>query len=214
MTWSDSAWTQIQPIYLRILDMPFIQELIDGSLGEEKFQFYIAQDSNYLEHFGRALAVIGARSHETGDSLAFIRFAENAIIVEKALHESYFNEFGIKGKVAAQPACHHYIHFLKSTAAFDAVEVGMASVLPCFWIYKAVGDYILENQSSSTNPYQKWIDTYGGEEFAQAVAITICDKAALGTTEKTRNDMMEAFVTATRLEFDFWDNAYQLKTWV
>ena len=45
-----------------------------------------------------------------------------------------------------QPVCHHYVHFLKSTAALDAVEIAMAAVLPCFWIYQKVGDYIYDNK--------------------------------------------------------------------
>ena len=82
------------------------------------------------------------------NTLAFLQFAENAIIVENALHESYFEEFGISEKAIIQPACHHYIHFLKSTAALENLEVAMAAILPCFWIYKKVGDYIYENQKS------------------------------------------------------------------
>ena len=215
MTWSEDAWDKIEPIYQRIIEMPFITELMDGSLDKEKFQFYIAQDSTYLEHFGRALSLIAARADKIQDSLAFIRFAENAVIVENALHESYFKDFEVTDKGTAEPSCHHYIHFIKSTAALDAAEVGMASVLPCFWIYKAVGDYILKQQTGQNNPYQKWIDTYGGEEFADAVskAIQICDKAAEETTEKVRTKMTEAFITASRLEYDFWDSAYKLRKW-
>ncbi|MEJ7559649.1 MAG: hypothetical protein WKF66_15175 [Pedobacter sp.] len=41
----------------------------------------------------------------------------------------------------------------------------------------------------------------------------ICDKAAEGTTEKTRTKMTEAFITASRLEYDFWDSAYKLRRW-
>lgn len=215
MNWSENAWETIIPIYRKITAMPFITELIDGALDKEKFQFYIAQDSIYLKHFGKALALIAARCDEIEDSLAFIHFAQNAIMVENNLHDYYFKDFGIVDKGIAQPACHHYFHFLKSTASLAPVEVGIAAVLPCFWIYKAVGDYILQSQIVQHNPYQKWIDTYGGEEFAQAVlqAVRICDRAAEGVSSQTKADMLEAFVTASRLEYDFWDGAYRLGQW-
>lgn len=215
MNWSEDAWEAITPIYRKITEMSFIIELIDGTLEKEKFQFYIAQDSIYLEHFGKALAMIAARCSKTDNSLAFIHFAQNAIIVESNLHDSYFNDFGIADKGIAQPACHHYSHFLKSTTSLAPVEVGMAAVLPCFWIYKAVGDYILQSQILQNNPYQKWIDTYGGEEFATAVqqAISICDKAAESASSQTKAEMLEAFVSASRLEYDFWDGAYKLRQW-
>ncbi|WP_292009018.1 thiaminase II [Chryseobacterium sp.] len=216
MKWSEFTWKQIEPYYESILQMPFITELSSGILPKEKFQFYMAQDSLYLEHFGRALALISARTYDIQDVLTFIRFAENSIVVENALHESYFKDFGVTERGIMQPVCHHYIHYLKSTAALDAVEIAMAAVLPCFWIYKEVGDHILEHYVNKKNPYQKWIDTYGGEEFAAAVqqAIEICDKIAENTTEDTRTRMTEAFITASRMEYLFWDAAYKTTLWI
>ncbi|PZR29010.1 MAG: thiaminase II [Citrobacter freundii] len=215
MRWSEQAWESIQPIYNSIIKMPFITEMKDGSLPLDKFRFYMQQDACYLEHFARALALVSARAVAIDDVLTFIRFAENAIVVENALHESYFNDFGVSGRVKPEPACHHYIHFLKSTAALDSVEIAMAAVLPCFWIYKRVGDHIYATQSPSGNPYKKWIDTYAGEEFGEAVklAIGICDKVAGASTAAGRSAMTEAFIAASRLEFDFWDAAYKLRRW-
>lgn len=215
MKWSEQAWLSIEPIYESILQMPFIQELIEGTLPLEKFQYYLMQDSIYLEHFGRSLAIVGARAQNIPDMLAFFRFAETTIIVENALHESYFQDFAITDKDTIQPACHHYVHFLRSTAALEAVEVGMAAVLPCFWIYKAVGDYIYQHQQTGNNPYQKWIDTYAGEEFGIAVrsAISICDANAAQATTATQAQMTEAFIASSKLEYDFWEAAYINRRW-
>lgn len=215
MNWSESAWKPIEGTYQSILQMPFIEELADGTLPEEKFRFYMAQDSLYLEHFGRALALIAARAHDVKDTLNYLKYAETAIIVENALHESYFRDFGLIDKGTMQPACHHYAHFLKSTAALDAVEIAMAALLPCFWIYKKVGDHICRRHQSGNNPYQKWIDTYGGEDFADAVeqAVSICDRVASETTPAIRERMTEAFITSSRMEYSFWEAAYHLKVW-
>ncbi|MCQ9903922.1 thiaminase II, partial [Staphylococcus aureus] len=67
MTWSELTWKRIEQYYQSILTMPFVSELADGTLPKEKFQFYMAQDSLYLEHFGRALALIGARTYNIED---------------------------------------------------------------------------------------------------------------------------------------------------
>lgn len=195
--------------------MPFIVALSDGSLPVEQFRFYMAQDSLYLEHFGRSLAIVGARATEIGDVLTYTRFAEQAIVVENALHESFFQDFGLTDKGIMQPACHHYVHFLRSMATIEPVEVGMAATLPCFWIYKEIGDYIYRRQNNQNNPYQRWIATYGGQEFAKGVrnAIEICNKAAAGTTEQIRNRMTEAFVASAHLEYEFWQAAYEIRMW-
>ncbi|MFI8379396.1 thiaminase II [Leeuwenhoekiella sp. NPDC079379] len=215
MKWSNTSWNRIQPIYDRIIKMPFINQLADGSLPLEQFQFYIQQDSIYLENFGRALALIAARCHDVQDILAYTRFAEGAIVVENALHESFFNDFKITKTQQISPACHHYIHFLKSTAALDQVEVAMAAVLPCFWIYKEVGDFIYANQTSKNNPYQKWIDTYAGEEFGLLVeqAIAICDRVAQNCSQSQLDKMHSAFYIASQLEYMFWDSASKLNSW-
>lgn len=215
MKWSEQTWKTVDTIYESILKMPFIEELTNGSLPKEKFQFYMTQDSLYLEHFGRTLALIGAKVYDIKDALSYIRFAENAIVVENALHESYFKDFDVSDKGNIEPTFHHYIRFLKSTAALEPVEVAMAATLPCFWIYKKAGDYIYENQQFENNPYQRWIETYGGDEFATAVQneIVICDNAAENTTPEIGKRMTEAFITASRMEYNFWDAAYTLNVW-
>lgn len=215
MKWSEHTWQTIQERYDSILNMPFIKELSEGTLPKEKFRFYMMQDSLYLEHFGRTLSLIASKINDIQDVLAFMRFAENAIVVENALHEYYFQDFGVTDKGILEPACHHYIHFLRSTAAFESVEIAVAAVLPCFWIYKEVGDYIYSHQNTINNPYQKWIDTYGGDEFSVAVeqAIAICDKVAEKSSPEIRRKMTEAFIMSSRMEFHFWEAAYELKRW-
>lgn len=215
MKWSENTWQSIDDIYKSILKMPFIEKLSNGSLPMDTFQFYMQQDCLYLEHFGRALAVIGAKASTIDDTLAYLGFAENAIVVENALHESYFEDFGVSDKGLIQPACHHYTHFLKSTAAFEPVEVAMAATLPCFWIYKNVGEHIYAHHQSASNPFNRWILTYGGDDFTEAAqnAIAICDNAAKNTTPAIRQKMTKAFLTASRMEHQFWDAAYKMKTW-
>lgn len=217
MNWTDHAWQSIQPLFQEILEMPFIQELKDGTLPLDKFQFYMLQDAKYLEHYGRALAALGSKAMDNKMALDFFDFGKNALVVESALHEAYFEQFGLQAhqEITIEPICHHYIHFLKSTVAFDPIEVATAAILPCFWIYKEVGDHILETQNSSNNPYKNWIDTYSGDEFAEGVklAIAYTDYMAENSTEEKRKLMLAAFKTASKLEFMFWDAAYKNTKW-
>ncbi|GEM67642.1 aminopyrimidine aminohydrolase [Sphingobacterium mizutaii NBRC 14946 = DSM 11724] len=217
MNWTDQAWEAILPIYQEILKMPFIEELKNGTLPLEKFQFYMLQDAKYLEHYGRALAALGSKAADNEMALDFFEFGKNALIVERALHEAYFKQFNLEPnqEITIEPVCHHYIHFLKSTVAYDPIEVATAAILPCFWIYKEVGDHIYQNQNTENNPYKNWIETYSGEEFAEGVkkALQYSNDMAENSTEKGRKAMLEAFIAASRLEFKFWDAAYRNITW-
>jgi len=218
MNWTDHAWESITAIYSDILTMPFIVQLSDGSLPLDKFQFYMQQDAFYLEEFGRVLAFIGAKSADNQQALDYFEFGRNALLVERALHENYFREFGLSPADKSnkiEPTCHHYVHFLKSVAAFESVEVAMAATLPCFWIYKEVGDHIVSTANTQGNPYSKWIETYSGDDFAQGVikAKNYVDKIAAETTATKREKMRQAFITASQLEYQFWLAAYKRRVW-
>lgn len=214
MKWSEEAWKAIGPIYKGIQKMPFISELINGSLEEEKFLFYLKQDAVYLSDYGKVLTGIAAKLNEFKHVEAFINFAGDSVAMEKELHESFFKDIW-SNQTKASPACLLYTSYLMKQLHFAPVEVSVAAVLPCFWIYKEVGDYILANQVEGDNPYQSWIDTYGGEEFAAAVrlAISIADELAEQCTPKQREAMTEAFVMCSRFEWMFWNSAYNKEQW-
>lgn len=215
MKWSEQAWERVKPIYNKILTMPFNTELSNGTLSKEKFIFYLAQDAYYLLEFGRTLSTISGRMQDAELILAFAGFSTGAIFAERSLHESYFVEFGLPDKVAPTPSTLLYTNYILNQAAYASVEVAVAAVLPCFWIYKAVGDYIFAEQTGDQNPYKRWIDMYAGAEFAAAVekAIAITDQLAGGVNEETREKMLVAFEMATRLEWMFWDSAYEQEKW-
>jgi thiaminase/transcriptional activator TenA len=215
MKWSEQAWKRVKPVYNKILKMPFNQELSNGTLPKEKFIFYLAQDAYYLLAFGRTLSTISSRMQDADLVLAFAGFSTGAIFAERSLHESYFVEFGLDSEVQPTPSTLLYTSYILSEAAYANVEVAAAAVLPCFWIYKAVGDHIFAQQIGDLNPYKRWIDMYAGVEFAAAVekAIAITDQLAARANAETQAKMWLAFEMATRLEWMFWDSAYKQEKW-
>lgn len=215
MKWTERTWAQAEPIYNNITSMPFVQELMAGTLDVAKFKYYLEQDAHYLEYFGRALSLISAKSHSVDNVLNYIKYAEMAIVGERELHDSYFKQYNISELVPMSPTCHHYVHYLQSETYMSQVEVGMAAVLPCFWIYQKVGHFIYDNQIKGDNPYQDWINAYSTPEFDALVegALAICDAAAERCSPEQQERMTEAFLTASRLEWAFWDSAYKLEKW-
>ncbi|MTG98738.1 TenA family protein [Myroides albus] len=215
MKWSERAWQASQEVNQAIFSMPFITELMQGTLAKEKFVQYIQQDALYLARYGKVLAALAVKLDKVEHTEAFLGFAKDTMMVEKILHESYVGELKDLSELKASPGCMLYTNYLERQIAHAPLEVALAAVLPCFWIYKEVGDYILENQTTSDNPYQDWINTYGGEEFGSAVkkAISICDEIAEQTTGQRQEEMTAAFVMCSKLEWIFWDSAYRLEKW-
>jgi thiaminase (transcriptional activator TenA) len=213
MKWSEQAWKASEPVYNQILELPFLQELMDGSLPAEKFYFYLQQDTIYLSEFGKVLAGIAVRLPNPQHRNAFLHFGSDTIIVESALHASYLKDAPKLTYKGASPSCLLYTGFLSQQLLFYPVETALAAILPCFWIYQKVGDYIIGNQTKENNPYRAWIETYGGEEFAKSVdeAITISDEVAESSSLKS--EMKEAFMYSSRMEWMFWESAYRLESW-
>jgi thiaminase (transcriptional activator TenA) len=215
---SRTAWERNAPVYDVIRRMPFNAELAAGTLSEARFKHYITQDAHYLIGFGRALTLAAAKAPNPDRIVQFAKSAEGAIVVERALHGSFFARYGITAEIfndtPLSPACHHYVSFLIATAHAEPYEVLLGALLPCFWIYAEVGRDI-HARAATDNPYQAWIDTYAGEEFHKAVQTMIAttDEAAAGASPSLRQRMHAAFRRATQLEWIFWDSAYRCEKW-
>ena len=215
---SREAWTRNAVLYETIRTLPFNAQLASGELSESRFKHYITQDAHYLVGFGRALALAAAKAPDADRIVQFAKAAEGALIVERALHGSFFKQYGITAQLFAQtplsPACHHYVCYLLATAYAEPYEVLLAALLPCFWIYAEVG-HDIHARAAAANPYRAWIDTYAGEEFHAAVRAMIAatDDAAAEVASPLRARMHAAFTRAAQLEWVFWDSAFRLEAW-
>jgi thiaminase/transcriptional activator TenA len=215
---SQEAWDRNAAVYEVIRTMPFNADLAAGTLSEARFKHYITQDAHYLIGFGRALTLAAAKAPNPDRIVQFAKSAEGAIVVERALHGSFFTQYAITSErfmaTPLSPACHHYVSYLVATAFAEPYEVLLGALLPCFWIYAEVGRDI-HARAKGGNPYQAWIDTYAGEDFHAAVRAVIgaTDEVASTASPSLRERMHAAFTRATQLEWMFWDSAYWLEQW-
>lgn len=217
-SFSEQAWQRTAPLRAAIDALPFNTELAAGTLSRDRFQGYIIQDALYLDQYGRALAIAGARGPNGETLRLFGESALEAVAVEQALHGSYLRAFGVDAAMMAaaepSPDCLGYTSFLMATAYHDPFEVLVAALLPCFWIYWDVGNTIAK-RTAADNPYQAWISTYSDPGYGAHVrkVIEATDRAADGATAAMRQKMMTAFIRSTQWEWLFWDSAYQKRGW-
>jgi thiaminase/transcriptional activator TenA len=214
---SERLWSTIAATtYPAILAHPFLRELTDGTLPHETFAFYIVQDAHYLRSFARVLSVLAARAPASDDGHMLSHHATNAIVVERALHDQFRLELGIDEAEARDatiaPTCLAYTSFLQARAYAGSFAEGVAAVLPCYWIYLRVGRELVA-RGSPDSIYQRWIDAYAGPEYGEIVAelLGLVDQLALdATSEQAATD---AFRSAARYEWMFWDMAYRRERW-
>ncbi len=214
MTFSDSLWQSTGSIYDAILRHPFNGELAAGVLPENKFEYYIQQDELYIKAYARALALLAAKAPSSDITNDLLSYAQDGILIERQLHDYFFEKFGITPTETTQPACFAYSNFLLATTSIEPFECGLAALLPCFWIYREVGHVIAQN-SIPDNPYQLWIDTYTDADYDRVVdrVIEITNDVTSHSSERTLDKMRNLFIHSTRMEYQFWNAAYTLEKW-
>ena len=220
---TEAAMANVSAVRERIKAMPFLQELVAGTLPKETFAFYLTQDSLYLRQYSRVLAALASRAPTMEVTQNMARAADMALVVEGALHEVFLGTMSElspeeRRQTEPSPTCEAYTDFMQARLAFAPYEVAFAAALPCYTIYAEVGRHILavtRGAELDANPYKQWIQTYGGEDFEAATfrAVGALDALAAAATPAVREEMLRAFRQAARFEYLFWDSAYRREQW-
>ncbi|MCF0175150.1 MAG: thiamine phosphate synthase [Bacteroidales bacterium] len=208
--WTAEAWRGSEKIYEDICAHPFITELASGTLAQEKFMRYIAQDEVYLKAYGDHMYKLADMLPEGDMKAMFYEFAKSGMEMEHAMHELLIERFNIDLKVEGSHVTKAYNDHTGKCIESGVLEVALASMLPCMWIYNEVGLYIYNNRNKTQNPYTEWVEAYSSEEFTDGVkaVLDMCDELADKASDEIRAEMTEAFHKAAFYEWAFWDYGY------
>jgi thiaminase (transcriptional activator TenA) len=217
-SFSAGLWDSISDIYRSILAHPFLTGLTDGSLPEATFAFYVIQDALYLRDYARALAAVASRAPTAGAMRMFASHAAQAIAAELELHGTLLDELRIPREMlrTAVPAPTNlaYTSYLLATVRGGSYADGVGVVLPCYWIYASVGKELL-GRGSPDPRYQRWIATYGADEYGDVVAEVIAelDRVSQGLSKDERSRVRSHFQTTSRYEWMFWQMGWVKESW-
>ncbi len=217
MTFSDHAWQQAAEIRAAVETMPFVTELGAGTLDREVFVGYLAQDTFYLDQYGKALALAATGAPSSAEAQFWVESARGALVVEQGLHGRHVHDLS---RHTASPTTTAYTSYLLAQAVTGGYPVAAAALLPCFWLYADAGERLLAlaqatDAGLAAHPYGDWIATYADPAFAESTARArqLVDEAADRAGEAVRARMLQAFLTACRYEWMFFDAAHRQETW-
>ncbi len=202
-------WEAVSPIYKEILQLPFITELCNGSLNKKSFAHYVSQDILYLYDDARAFLILADKAENDSDKLFFKKLADEGFEIEHAMHQEFLEHFNIKKAETKSLAIQLYTDFLISQVQNTSFAISAATLLPCYWLYNEVGNYIIE-KSTADNPYKKWIDTYEGDDYMNYTSkfISIVETASQKASEDEKKQMLESFILSAKYEYEFWKESY------
>lgn len=197
---------------------PFIQSLAAGDLAPEIFRYYLLQDRYYLEHFSKLYHYIAEQTDDKEIQAQLNENAKNLELGELAIRGEFFTELAITEKEIAEtpiaPTAYNYVSHMYRQLIDGTPKTAIAGMLPCAWLYQEIGVRLIE--MGSPNPlYQRWIETYAGEEAAQGIEKerALLDRLYQESGKDEQRKMMEAFVISSKMEYDFWEMALTLEKW-
>jgi len=216
--WTGRLWAEIEPVYDAILGHPFIKGLASGELTVDSFVHFISQDTHYLQDYVRALLILAAKSPDFEVTKLLTTHAAAAATAETGLHAELMKDLGRDPAdllaFDARPTTRAYTSFMLATVLRGSFADGLAAIMPCFWIYAEVGQHL--KRMGSPNPvYQRWIDSYGGDDYQREVllALDLTDRVGLGLGPEAEAAARQHFRTAARYEWMFWDAAHRQEAW-
>jgi thiaminase/transcriptional activator TenA len=240
---TQTFWDAAYPMIAVTEKHPFLVSMVDGTLDEENFKYYVVQDTLYLRHYADCLRRVAAKAPTPEDAAQLEDYAKGAESCEMKLHDSFFKQWNIEAPPAdakndpmqMMPNCLLYTSYMKKVVATESYAQGLAVLLPCFWVYMHVGHVMLKlretldasgdasSKSKRKPQYDAWIDMYAGDEFEKHVKDYLvmvnaeCARIQSNETDKDSKEMLASmqqhFIMGCKLEHMFWDQAQTNMQW-
>ncbi len=198
---------------------PFVQGIGDGTLPQERFRFYLAQDYVYLIDFCRFFAVAAAKAPALAPMERYAKLLDETLHFEMDLHRAICAEFGISRqeleRTRPSPTCLGYTSYLLRVAYEGEAASLLAALLPCSWGYGEIGLRLKDRGLPPLAQYVKWIETYASPEYQQLVGWLqiLFDETVADVAGAHRLRLQEVFDTSSRWEYLFWEMAWKMETW-
>ncbi|TVT46410.1 thiaminase II [Amycolatopsis rhizosphaerae] len=198
---------------------PFVLGIGDGTLGEERFRFWLRQDYVFLAEYARLLALAAARSPDLATMTRFADLVYETLHEEMDLHRAYAAEFGITpdelaGEVPS-PTTRGYTDFLLRSASVGDFADLLAALLPCMWGFNEIGLSLAGRAAPARSAYARWIAMYSSAEFTALVEWLrdLTDRLGEGLPPSAEARLREVFLASSRYELAFWEMAWYRETW-
>jgi len=216
---SDQLRRVAGPIWQAQHAHPFVRGIGDGTLGIERFEYWVRQDYRFLIEYCRLFAVGAARSPDLATLTKFAELLRSTAVTEMSLHRELAAGLGIteaelEGEPMA-PTTQAYTDFLLRTAAMGDFSELCAGLLPCIWGFSEIGLELARGPRPADPRLAAWIASYADPEFAALATWCreLVDGLAAAASPVVRSAMEAAFTTSSRYELAFWEMAWTMERW-
>lgn len=221
MTFTDRLFQNVQPIWEKNHNHPFVQELGKGTLEKDKFIHYMKQDYVYLIDYAKLFSIGVTKATNLETMQKFSQVLHDTLHFEMELHRQFAAEFGITNEeleaTKPTPVNVAYTSYMLTAAHNGSLAEVVACLLPCAWDYWEIGKLLRKQYGDilASNPYRKWVETYDSETFGEGAKalIQLMDELAEGKPERELAVLEKHFQMTSKYEYLFWDMNYYKQDW-
>ena len=220
MRFSRHLRQQADPIFEAIFAHPFVRGIANGDLTSERLAHYVRQDFQYLNVFCQIYGLAIAKSSTREDMAFFHQRMAFILNSETHPHHNFADVAGYKLEDLEHgdllPTSRNYTRHMLHVSHSGSLGELLAVLLPCPLTYWEIGRRLQQEvKPDDSHPFKPWIDFYaahGSEEISESFLGRLDAYAKQAhVAEKAR--MEDHFLTSCRMEYMFWDMAYNLESW-
>ncbi|MBU6279468.1 MAG: thiaminase II [Actinomycetales bacterium] len=200
---------------------PFMQEMIAGTLDQQRLVYWVKVDYPYLINFSRILALGVLRAPDFDSMRTVQRYLNYIVDEEMESHGRFAASVGItQAELEAQrmgPTKHSYAqHEFASASKGELAEI-LTAITPCLVGWQILSKRILkDHQISDDNPYAWWFRTYGsdaGLDGHVVALLELLDRLVEGCSPARRENLERIFLTSEYFETVAWKAYYTMEQW-
>ena len=218
MKLSERIYEHAEKIWPRYLCHPFVTQMADGTLPQEKFRYYMLQDYLYLRDYVKIFAAIIPKA----DDFEQIRFlsGELAGTIDETFrtHIPYMKRLGITEEEIRGAHAHidisAYTHYMICEAQMGDVLTGLVTLLNCSWSYAYIAEQMVKRYPNAlqNENYGSWFAGYVSEEYRKTnqALIDRIDTLAVSIDEEETQKLCEIFEKCCLFDLRFWDVVYTM----
>lgn len=206
-----------EPLWEEFCHCPFVAGIADGTLEQEKFQFYLVQDYLYLFDYARLFALGVAKAEKPEAMSYFAAYVSQILNGEMQTHRDYMARLGITAEEAenAEMAAENraYVDYMLARGWEGGADIIAVSVLACAVSYEYIAKRIVEEHPKAADHpfFGEWVSSYASEEYAAAnrELCELLDKLTEDCTAAQLGRYKEIFLKCTWHEGQFWMMGYR-----
>ncbi len=217
MKFTDRLYEGVKDIWHEYLEQPFVKELGEGTLREDRFRFYMVQDYRYLLQYSKVFAMGIVKAEDEALMRRFACMVHDTLDGEMDVHKTYMKRLGITDEEISTTktalANQSYTSYMLDVAHKGDVLDVLVAVLSCAWSYQMIGEHHKKIPGAVDHPfYGEWVRGYSSEEYCKGVEeiMELVDELGSDITIKREAYLLEVFLNCCRYERDFWEMSYRM----